>query len=221
MTEEVEAINENIRHEYELFKEEMRAGLRDGKEFNENAEFVMKKGLERVEEALAGLSKDHEQHKVATALQHKAVSDREREIRRCLIGVGDWQEKVQIALEKTLASVLVLSEIERQDEYDRNNVMLLGVKEKHMDPVLGESLRKKKTMFELNKECLSCTGNPNYYNEFFKMACLNYHSSPVRMEGQSYPRLEAIDKIQKQLMGLNKHLDERHTQGAGSSPPKP
>lgn len=79
----------------------------------------------------------------------------------------------------------------------------MGVKEQHRDPIKEHRDQiihgNKSSTIGLDKGCLSCTGNPNYYNEFFKMACLNYTSSPVKFNNFTYSRIELLDKIQEDL----------------------
>jgi hypothetical protein len=56
---------------------------------------------------------------------------------------------------------------------------------------------------------LSCSGNANYYNEFFKMACLTYVSTPVRVEGGVIERGELLERIEGQLREMAGELQSR------------
>ena len=90
-------------------------------------------------------------------------------------GFGEVNKKVKLEQEngksnkvaiKNIQNILnILSEIEKQDEKDRLAISLLGIKETNRDEikVVQDRLKNKKVV-DLDQDCLSCTGNPNYYN---------------------------------------------------------
>ena len=84
--------------------------------------------------------------------------------------------------------VAIFNEIWRQDEKDRQSIILMGVKERHRDEI-NDSRRQPNSTVKLSNDCLSCSGNPNYFNEFFKMACLTYTSTPLSIDNKSIERI--------------------------------
>lgn len=41
----------------------------------------------------------------------------------------------------------------------------------------------------------------------FKIACLNYTSTPISLNNHSYERIELLDEMQKELAKINKNLN--------------
>lgn len=52
---------------------------------------------------------------------------------------------------------------------------------------------------DVDMNCLSCTGNKGMISKVFKMACLNYSSSKVIYQNNSYKRKEIL-KIQQDII---------------------
>jgi hypothetical protein len=74
----------------------------------------------------------------------------------------------------------VINHVIIQDEIDRQAISLYGLKESN-GPVLSRAV-------DLEEKCLSCSGYPASVIAAFKMACLSYKPSPVRIEATEYSR---------------------------------
>lgn len=72
-----------------------------------------------------------------------------------------------------------------QDEADRQSVALYGYKSSGLS---SEECRTKgfqeKSLFTLNKQCLTCSGQASVVLNAFKIACLSYNAKPFTYEGQ-------------------------------------
>lgn len=84
-----------------------------------------------------------------------------------------------------------------QDEIDRETIALFGVKEsKHNS---NKSVNVSKPSVIIDTKCLSCSGQPNFITNAFKLACLAYAPTSVVFKDIIYERSELID-IQKRIV---------------------
>jgi hypothetical protein len=80
----------------------------------------------------------------------------------------------------------LVNHLEIQDEIDKQNISLMGVQENS-----GENpgaLRERGSIIELDKKCFSCCGYPASTLSAFKMACLTYNPSAIKIDTKEYKR---------------------------------
>lgn len=52
----------------------------------------------------------------------------------------------------------------------------------------------KRSSISIDRDCLSCSGQPIQLMKLFKIACLNYASSDVFLDGTLYKREDLFEK---------------------------
>ena len=78
-----------------------------------------------------------------------------------------------------------------QDELDKNLTKLYGFdKAAGIKPELG----RPTSPLTVNNNCISCSGNAQFINKAFKLACLSYNSSKVSYENELYDKAELLKK---------------------------
>jgi hypothetical protein len=87
----------------------------------------------------------------------------EQQLTTAITALQKEDARIVDCLKNINAVVSVHQLIEKQDERDRLSIALLGVREHHRDEV-KELQQGKKSAVELSPNCLSCSGNANYYN---------------------------------------------------------
>ena len=113
-------------------------------------------------------------------------------------------EQISKNVENMNRSFQLLAEFSRisqalqyQDELDRESIALFGVKQsKHSS---NRSFSMSKASITIDKQCISCSGQPNFVTSAFKMACLAYSPTSVLFKDTVYERSELID-IQKRIV---------------------
>lgn len=83
----------------------------------------------------------------------------------------------------------------QQDEVDRESIALFGVKD------LKNS--KVKSPVVIDKQCISCSGQPNFITNAFKLACLAYLPTSVVFKETVYERFEMIELLKKIVEGVS------------------
>jgi hypothetical protein len=66
----------------------------------------------------------------------------------------------------------------------------MGVMENNNDHPTGSN--SKNSILELDKKCFSCCGYPASTLSAFKMACLTYNPSGIRIDNKEYKREELL-----------------------------
>lgn len=74
----------------------------------------------------------------------------------------------------------LVNHLQIQDEIDKQNISLMGV----MDTTSYPSGKDKSSVLELEKKCFSCCGYPASTLSAFKMACLTYNPSGIRIDNK-------------------------------------
>ena len=94
--------------------------------------------------------------------------------------------------------------LQLQDELDRESIALYGVKDsKH---VSNRSLSLSKPSMTIDKQCLSCSGQPNFVTTAFKIACLAYSPTSILFKDTVYERSEMIEIHKRILDGITDEL---------------
>jgi chromosome segregation ATPase len=87
--------------------------------------------------------------------------------------------------------------LQYQDEIDRESIALFGVKDsKHGSNRL---VSLSKPSISIDKQCLSCSGQPNFVTSAYKIACLAYSPTSIVFKNTVYERFELLD-IQKRII---------------------
>ncbi len=79
-----------------------------------------------------------------------------------------------------------MNHLEIQDEIDKQNISLMGVQENNSDN--PAQTKEKNSILELDKKCFSCCGYPASTLSAFKMACLTYNPSSIKIDSKEYKR---------------------------------
>jgi hypothetical protein len=59
---------------------------------------------------------------------------------------------------------------------------------------------------ELDKKCFSCCGYPASTLSAFKMACLTYNPSPIKIDNREYKREELLEFTTNMLHNIKKSI---------------
>ena len=85
----------------------------------------------------------------------------------------------------------IVSVLMQQDEIDRESIALFGVKD------LKNSKFKSPVM--IDKQCITCSGQPNFITNAFKLACLAYSPTSVMFKETVYERYELIEILKTSI----------------------
>lgn len=88
----------------------------------------------------------------------------------------------------------IVTVLMQQDEVDRESIALFGVKD------MKNSKFKSPVM--IDKQCISCSGQPNFITNAFKLACLAYSPTLVMFKDTVYERYEMIEILKKIVDGV-------------------
>ena len=92
----------------------------------------------------------------------------------------------------------------------------MGVQENNGDTLQP---RDKNSILELDKKCFSCCGYPASTLSAFKMACLTYNPSPIRIDTKEYKREELLEFTTSMLHNIKKSIQVEAEVGSGMSGP--
>ena len=84
----------------------------------------------------------------------------------------------------------------QQDEVDRESIALFGVKD-------SKPSLKGKTPVSVDKQCITCSGQPNFITSAFKLACLAYSPTSVLFKDTVYERVEMIEILKRIVDGIS------------------
>lgn len=82
----------------------------------------------------------------------------------------------------------LINHLQIQDELDKQSISLFGLKQEFSADILGEADIKKRPVVNLEKSCFSCNGFPASTMSAFKMACLAYTPSTIKLDSREYKR---------------------------------
>lgn len=107
--------------------------------------------------------------------------------------IENFNRSLQLLVELSKINHVLL----QQDEIDRESIALFGVKGgKHGS---SRSVSLSKPSISIDKQCLSCSGQPNFVTSAFKLACLAYSPTSVIFKDIVYERSEMLE-IQKRII---------------------
>ena len=107
--------------------------------------------------------------------------------------IDSFNRSLQLLVELSRITLVLL----QQDESDRESIALFGVKDsKHAS---SRSISLSKPSITIDKQCLSCSGQPNFVTTAFKIACLAYSPTSVVFKETVYERSEMLE-IQKRII---------------------
>lgn len=84
----------------------------------------------------------------------------------------------------------------QQDEVDRESIALFGVKDSKLS-------LKGKTPVMIDKQCITCSGQPNFITNAFKLACLAYSPTSILFKDTVYERVEMIEILKRIVDGIS------------------
>jgi hypothetical protein len=112
-------------------------------------------------------------------------------------------EQVNKNIENFSKTVVLLTEFSKivhalmqQDEIDRESIALFGVKD-------SKAALKGKAPVMIDKQCITCSGQPNFITNAFKLACLAYSPTCVLFKDVVYERAEMIEILRKIVEGVS------------------
>ena len=97
--------------------------------------------------------------------------------------------------------------MDQQDEIDRESISLFGLSKK--GELSDDEGDDGPPMVELDKKCMSCTGQINFVKKAFKIACLAYQPSKILYDENVFSRKELLSKKielqsqMKRMIGFN------------------
>ena len=81
-------------------------------------------------------------------------------------------------------------------------------------------MREKNSIVELEKKYFSCCGYPASTLSAFKMACLTYNPSPIRIDTKEYKREELLEFTTSMLHNIKRSI-QQEGEGSAVQPPPP
>lgn len=117
--------------------------------------------------------------------------------------------------DKLKEAMIAVNALLKQDEIDKKTLSLLAVK-------THKSLnRKKQTLVNMEKTCVSCVNNVAQVLPAYKVACLAYNSSPVQVNDRLASRIEILDDQYELLASMPRSLTPIGNRGRSLTPELP
>ncbi|CAG9333357.1 unnamed protein product [Blepharisma stoltei] len=140
------------------------------------------------------------------------ISAEFRQINTSIENISNILTSTTISIDSMKSSIdnlidfsIISSVLTTQDEIDRESIFLMGYKEpkaKFSGTPRSSASQTPRNVVNIDKTCLSCTGQSSIVLSAFKMACLTYTPSPVIFRQQLFTRKELIETQSKILSGL-------------------
>ena len=117
--------------------------------------------------------------------------------------------------DKLKEAMIAVNALLKQDEIDKKTLSLLAVKtHKPLN-------RKKQTLVNMEKTCISCVNNVAQVLPAYKVACLAYNSSPVQVNDRLASRIEILDDQYELLASMPRSLTPIGNRGRSLTPELP
>ncbi len=176
----------------------MQEDLSDSKRWVREMEDILNKEVLEMSQRGDSLRASFNSALTETALQAGRLETRNQQLERQLAGCQQAEGQLQDSVRDLYNFCSVLNHLVIQDEIDKQNVSLMGLK---------ETWAGAKTL-ELSQQCLSCSGYPASVISAFKMACLHYKPSNINIDSQEYSRNEIMDLLTRILTFGKLKLEE-------------
>lgn len=88
----------------------------------------------------------------------------------------------------------------------------MGVQENSGDN--PAATKEKNSILELQRKCFSCCGYPASTLSAFKMACLTYNPSPIKIDNREYKREELLEFTTNMLHNIKRSIQGQGTEAS-------